>query len=326
MDGVADCARGGEKTQKMETAEQVKFQHPDITASGEPRAQVAFDHLDTLWVNTGTLCNVECAHCYIESSPRNDQLIYLTAAALSPFLDEARALGAREIGFTGGEPFMNADMIAMAEAALSRGFEVLILTNAMRPMMRPAVRAGLVALHEKFGARMSLRVSLDHYSADEHDAERGKGAFDAGMEGLQWLHENGFSISVAGRSLSGESEAALRKGFAALFATSRIALDANDPRALVIFPEMDEVKDIPEITESCWSILSKDPKHVMCATSRMLAHRKGAKAPVVLSCTLLPYDAQFEMGNTLKTATNPVKLNHPFCAQFCVLGGASCSG
>jgi len=32
------------------------------------------------------------------------------------------------------------------------------------------------------------------------------------------------------------------------------------------------------------------------------------------------------MGANLKEAVGPVKLNHPFCAQFCVLGGASCSG
>ena len=89
---------------------------------------------------------------------------------------------------------------------------------------------------------------------------------------------------------------------------------------------MDPVKDVPEITASCWSILGKDLKDVMCASSRMLVKRKGAEKPVVLSCTLLPYDAQFEMGPTLREASAPVKLNHPFCAQFCVLGGASCSG
>jgi hypothetical protein len=39
----------------------------------------------------------------------------------------------------------------------------------------------------------------------------------------------------------------------------------------------------------------------------------------------LPYDAQFKMGARLADAASPVKLNHPFCAQFCVLGGGSCS-
>jgi hypothetical protein len=57
----------------------------------------------------------------------------------------------------------------------------------------------------------------------------------------------------------------------------------------------------------------------------MVVKRKGAARPAVLACTLIPYDAQFELGPTLKDAARPVPLNHPHCARFCVLGGASCS-
>jgi hypothetical protein len=46
---------------------------------------------------------------------------------------------------------------------------------------------------------------------------------------------------------------------------------------------------------------------------------------VVLACTLLAYDEAFEMGETLEEAEREVALNHPHCAKFCVLGGASCS-
>ncbi len=303
-----------------------KFQHRDLTAAGEPRAEVPLSRLETLWINTGTLCNVECAHCYIESSPTNDRLVYLTADEAAPFLDEAKAMGAREIGFTGGEPFLNPDMIAMTEAALARGFEVLILTNAMRPMMRPKVQEGLLSLQARFPKQLTLRVSLDHYSAAGHDAERGEGAFEASLTGLEWLRDNGFRFTIAGRGLTGEDDTQLRKGFAAMFAARAIPLEAHDPAALVIFPEMDPARDVPEITTACWSILGKTPQDMMCATSRMVVKRKGAAAPVVLSCTLLPYDEEFEMGANLAEASQPVKLNHPFCAQFCVLGGASCSG
>src|SRR5262249_29481198 len=86
-----------------------KFQDPRRTAKGEPRASVALPRLEPLWSNPGTLCNIPCRNCYIESSPRNDRLAYLTVADIRPYLDEiAREnLGTREIGFTGGEPFMN---------------------------------------------------------------------------------------------------------------------------------------------------------------------------------------------------------------------------
>ena len=93
----------------------------------------------------------------------------------------------------------------------------------------------------------------------------------------------------------------------------------------MLFPEMDAAVDVPEITTACWGILKKSPDSLMCASSRMLVKRRGAAAPAVLACTLLPYDAQFELGGTLAEASRPVALNHPHCARFCVLGGAACS-
>ena len=303
-----------------------KFEHPEITAAGDARAHVELGRLETLWINTGTLCNIECAHCYIESSPENDRLSYVSAADIEPFLDEAAALGASEIGYTGGEPFLNPEMVAMAQASLMRGFDVLILTNAMRPMMRPRVRDSLLTLHRNFGPRIKIRVSLDHFAAARHDDERGPGSFAIAMEGLRWLVVQGFEVSVATRDLWREGEATMRAGFAALFGSDNIPLDAGNPANLILFPEMDADADVPEISIDCWEVLGKDPGAVMCASSRMVVKRKGAAAPVVLSCTLLPHDARFEMGATLSEASGPVKLNHPHCARFCVLGGASCSG
>lgn len=314
-----------------------KFTDPDQTAAGEPRAKVPFVRLETLWINTGSLCNIECSHCYILSSPKNDDLVYITLEELTPYLDEIEALDlkTREIAFTGGEPFMNPDMIAMADAALCRGFEVLILTNAMQPMMRKRVQAGLLDLKARFGDKLSLRISLDHYSPERHDEERGPGSFAKSLEGLQWLNDNGFHFAIAGRSLWGEDEPAARAGFAALFKQQGWRLDPDDPLCLVIFPEMDETADVPEITTSCWGILGLEPSGLMCASSRMIVKRKGEKSPKVLPCTLIPYRADFEMGSTLAASLEAdgamfdkgaVKLCHVHCAKFCVLGGGSCSG
>ena len=111
-----------------------KFGDPDVTAKGERRARVALNALRTLWINTGSLCNITCRNCYIESSPENDRLVYISRAEASAFLDEIELerLPVREIGFTGGEPFVNPDIIEMLGDALARGFKVLLLTNAMQ--------------------------------------------------------------------------------------------------------------------------------------------------------------------------------------------------
>lgn len=302
----------------MPALDPAKFKNPHRTAKNEPRAQVPLTRLETLWFNTGTLCNLACANCYIESSPKNDALVYLTHAEASAYLDEiARdALPTTEIGFTGGEPFMNPDMLPILTETLARGFRALVLTNAMRPMRRH--EAALKALPRD---NLTLRVSLDHHTAAVHDAERGAGAFAKAMDGIRWLAANGFHIAIAGRHLADDDDAAARAGYEALFAQHGLPLPP-----LVLFPEMDAAVDVPEISTSCWDILGTSPQAQMCATSRMVVRRKGDPAPKVLACTLIAYDAQFEMGATLAEASRPVALNHPHCARFCVLGGASCSG
>ena len=87
----------------------------------------------------------------------------------------------------------------------------------------------------------------------------------------------------------------MREGFARLFADHGVPVDAADPVELMLFPEMDAARDVPEITEACWGILGKSPDSIMCASQRMVVRRKGAPAPRVLtdwdeaSCTQLVY-------------------------------------
>ncbi|WP_119422654.1 radical SAM protein [Desertibaculum subflavum] len=298
-----------------------KFRDPFVTAKGETRATVAPTALRTLWFNTGTLCNIACEGCYIESSPKNDRLAYLSLEEVRGYLDEIGSLelGTEEIGFTGGEPFMNRDLPAMIALALERGFRVMVLTNAMRSMQR--LRREVARLPRE---RLTFRVSLDHHTAEGHERVRGERSWRPALDGLRWLVEQGFNVHVAARA-GDEPEGELRAGFARLFAEIGLPLAAADPVELVVFPEMDERVDVPEITTACWGILKRSPDSMMCATSRMVVKRKGAAGPAVLACTLIAYDAAFELGRSLAEALKPVPLNHPHCAKFCVLGGAACS-
>jgi len=302
-----------------------KFRDPDVTADGEQRAAAPYVAIRTLWFNTGTLCNLTCTNCYIESSPTNDRLVYLSLDEVVGYLDELAAddFGTEEIAFTGGEPFMNPDLLGMLDASLSREYRALVLTNAMRPMMKWA--DGLIELRKRFGDRLVIRVSLDHYSEPLHNLHRGPDAWRKTMIGLRWLVEGGFNLNIAGRTPWRETEAQLRASFGRFFAAEGVSIDPEDETALMLFPEMDETVDVPEITEKCWDILGLSPENVMCAGSRMVVKRKGAARPVVLPCTLLPYDPEFEMGTRLADTRDAVRLNHPHCARFCVLGGGSCS-
>jgi predicted phosphodiesterase len=289
-------------------------------------ARVRLERLETLWFNTGTLCNLACTGCYIESSPRNDRLAYLSLDECRRLLDEARDadLPLREIGFTGGEPFMNPDIIAMLEIALGRGYRTLVLTNAMRPMQRHF--AALRRLRATYGAQLALRVSLDHFTAAGHDALRGAGAWQPALAGLRDLFDAGFAPSIAARfDPAHEDEATTRAGFAARFAAEGFAIDAYDPAHLVLFPEMSTPHKIPGVSAAAWAALAPRGADAMCRTSRMVVQRKGAARASIVACTLLPYEPRFELGDTLAAAGRPVTLDHPHCARFCVFGASSCT-
>src|SRR5215468_2131667 len=195
-----------------------KFKDALITAKGEERAHVGLRALETLWFNTGTLCNLTCRNCYIESSPRNDSLVYLTAAEVAAYLDEIQSDGhpTRTIGFTGGEPFMNRELPAMLEDVLSRGLQAMVLTNAMKPMHR--MKPALLSLLARHGKRLTIRVSVDHYGKTLHEKERGARSWKPTIDGLAWLAQAGFDVHVAGRRFSDESEEEVRAGYARLFA------------------------------------------------------------------------------------------------------------
>ena len=299
-----------------------KFKDPFITADGNKRAFIEAKKIKTLWFNTGTLCNIECKNCYIESSPKNDSLVYLTFEEVKLFIDEVidKNLGTNEIGFTGGEPFMNKDILKMIEYSLLKNFKVLVLSNAMKPMLNK--KENLLKLNHK---NLTIRVSIDHYEKEKHEEIRGKNTFDVMMEGLLWLNQNDFNYALATRLLWGEQEDQLRDNFNQFIDKYNLKLDAKSGQQLVTFTEMDEKLDTPEITTACWNILGKNPEDIMCSRSRMVVKKKGKEKPSVIACTLLPYEDEFDLGESLTNSLQKIYLNHKHCSKFCVLGGSSCS-
>ncbi len=300
-----------------------KFSDKFKTAKDEQRAWVSLTELKTLWFNTGTQCNLSCENCYIESSPTNDRLSYINLDEVNEYLKEISTnnYNTELIGLTGGEPFLNPHIISIIGSILENGFEVLVLTNAFRILKRH--ENNLMKLKELHGDKLHLRVSLDHFKKELHEGQRGENTFDKTLDSLKWLVDNGFNVSVAGRSLVGDSDP--QSSYQELMKSNNIALRLIEGENLVIFPEMKFGEDVPEITTACWDILKKSPDDQMCATERMIVKRKGEVKPTVLPCTLIAYDKNFDLGNSLASSEKDVYLNHPFCAKFCVLGGASCS-
>lgn len=298
-----------------------KFSNKQYTISGEKRAYVNFNGLKTLWFNTGTLCNLSCKDCYIESSPRNDRLLYLSHEDVCKYLNEIETsnINCKSIGITGGEPFMNKDIIKIISTCLNKDRELLILTNAMQPLQNKKC----MLLNFQENNNLKFRISLDHYTKEKHEKIRGKNSWDKTINGVIWLHNNNFNISIASRSLY-ENEKLLRKGYKNLFEQLNLNLDVCNNNDLVLFPEMNNLTDTPEITTACWSLLGVNPNNLMCSNSRMIVKRKENNKTHVVSCTLLPYTKEFDYGENLNNSFKTTYLNHPHCSKFCVLGGANC--
>jgi hypothetical protein len=173
--------------------------------------------------------------------------------------------------------------------------------------------------------RLTFRVSIDHVDPKKHEAIRGQNSYAPMIEGLEWLRDNHFKMSLATRLMWDESEAQTRTNFKTFILKHDLPIDAASTKDLVAFTEMDVKQDTPEITTECWMILNKNPESIMCSSSRMIVKKKGNAKPSVIACTLLPYDEAFDLGSTLKQSMQKIYLNHPHCSKFCVLGGSSCS-
>ena len=301
-----------------------KFLNKYFTKDYIERAHVTLNSMRTLWFNTGTLCNLKCKGCYIESSPINDSLEYLTKSDVSKYLNELdQFYDVSQIGFTGGEPFMNPYFIEILEDTLSRGYEVLVLTNGMKPMQK--LEKKLLSIKNNFNKKLMIRVSLDHYSKSLHELERGNNTWEFTIRGIKWLSDNNFNFFIASRKISNESEYELRNSFKEFISKNQLDIDPYDQRKLIFFSEMDKDKDATEISENCWDVLNVDKNSLMCSSSRIVVKHKNNDFPSVQPCTLLSHVKDFNLGKSLKESSDIVYLNHKFCSQFCVLGGSKCN-
>ena len=139
---------------------------------------------------------------------------------------------------------MNRDMIAMMRSALARGFEVLVLTNAMRPMRR--FEAELAEIAARAWRRLMMRVSLDHHSRRCTRRSAARAAGTRRSTACAGWREHGFRLAVAGRRLAARARPRRAPAMPRCSTRSASSVDAG----LVLFPTMDAAADVPEISEA----------------------------------------------------------------------------
>lgn len=142
-----------------------------------------------LWIYTNYDCNLRCTYCVAKSSP-NAPRRAIGLANAQRLVDEAVALGFEHIFFTGGEPFILPDIYAMLAYSSAR-VPTTVLTNAM--LLRGPRLEKLVAIAND---NLIVQVSLDGGRAEDHDAYRGKGAWEKAVAGIKLLQEAGFRVRL----------------------------------------------------------------------------------------------------------------------------------
>ncbi len=293
------------------------------TTTESPRAPspplVGLDRLDELWFQVGgTRCNLACHHCFISCHPGNDRFGFLGLDRIAPFLAEAEAMGVKEFYFTGGEPFLNKELLSILDATLAIG-PATVLTNGTVFTERTLERLAEIEARSRYS--LELRVSIDGYDAATNDPIRGDGTFAAAMAGVRGLVKHGFlpiitmtqtwpereTIEVLRRFRGVLQDAGYDRPRIKILPT--IHLGEEEKRTRAYAP--DEV-----VTEEMLDGFDKD--HLLCHHSRIVTDRGVAVCPILIE------KPDAHLAPTLAEAARPFALGHNACFT-CYLYGTICS-
>jgi AdoMet-dependent heme synthase len=273
--------------------------------------------LDTLWFQVaGTICNIECTHCFISCSPKNHSHGMLSLADVERRLAEARELGVREYYFTGGEPFMNRELLPILQATLRQG-PATVLTNGM--LLKPEVCRRLRELFDASEYSLDIRVSLDGFDRESHDAIRGAGVWDRVMLGLKNLGDAGLNpVITVTTAAEGVASAEGRTRF--LDVIRGFGFDRPRLKVLSLFRiGAEETRTRAyEDWERLESLDAGDASTLQCSGCRMVTS-KG-----VYVCPILIEEPEARMGETLRETLRPFPLQYGAC-HTCWVDGVTCT-
>jgi MoaA/NifB/PqqE/SkfB family radical SAM enzyme len=284
-----------------------------------PAPRVPLAHLDDLWFQvTGTVCNLTCRHCFISCSPHNRAFGLLDRATVERVLEESRPLGVKEYYFTGGEPFLHPDMVAILETTLHYG-PATVLTNGTvlkDEWLRLLARAEAASPYS-----LEFRVSIDGFTAAMNDPVRGDGTFERALRGVRQLVGHGFlPIVTVARTREDLDDATLFDGFVdrlrregysrprvKILPTLRLGAEAQRQRGY-----REEERVSPEMMEGF------DQGQLICNHSRIVSDRGVHVCPILIEAP------DSVLGETLAESLGEYPLRHHACST-CYQYGSLCS-
>lgn len=280
---------------------------------------IEISHLDHLWFQvSGTLCNLTCHHCFISCSPQNDSFGYLSLADVRRQLEQSVALGVKEYYFTGGEPFLNKEMVPILVETLGYG-PATVLTNGT--VLKEEWLRTLAAAEQESLFSLEFRVSIDGFSPETNDPIRGEGTFDRAIQGVSRLVQFGFlPIITAARTWPIEQDEQVIGKFV------QVLRDAGYERPrLKLLPTLHlgaeaerthGYRESERVTSEM--LVEYDKSQLICEHSRIVTDRGVHVCPI-----LIDSDDSL-LGQTLESSLTPYRLDHGACLT-CYQYGAICS-
>jgi len=233
------------------------------------------------------------------------------------FLDQAKELGVKEIYYTGGEPFIHTDILAILERSL-RDFPTSVLTNGLPINEERADQLQRMAEASRYS--LELRISLDDYDQARNDAVRGKGTFKQALGAYKRLYDRGFLPILTVSEIADY----LDSGFGSQGAYGKYvhllqSLGVERPRIKIIPVFEMGMLEFPTGTTTLTHQMMADYDHslLQCSASRIVA------SDGVYACPILVGEKNARMGKSLADAARPCSLYHSSC-YTCYATGMTC--
>lgn len=275
-------------------------------------------HLDALWIQVaGTLCNLQCTHCFVSCGPGDDRHALMPREEVRGRVAEALPLGVKEFYFTGGEPFVHPQMLEILGDTLVHG-PCSVLTNGT--LLTERVVRTLRALSDVSPYSLEIRVSLDGHRARDHDAFRGAGSFARALEGVRALSGQGLLPIVTVTQNTPEDERDFRERYLEVLRAAGVSRPRLKVLPMFLLGRETErtrgylaVETLADLTTEAF-----DPHRLQCGSCRAVTSRG------VFVCPLLVDEPGGRMGTGITEALEPFALSHGAC-YTCYVTGMTCA-
>ena len=148
--------------------------------------------IDTLQVNVGYRCNLECKHCHVEAGPQRPES--MSQQSMRQCLRILQSHSILTVDITGGAPEMHEHFPWFLQECASLQRRVLVRTNAVILLERGY--EGFIDLYARHN--VEVIISLPHLDAKTTDRQRGAGVFPRVIEALRKLNDHGYGQPDSG--------------------------------------------------------------------------------------------------------------------------------